>query len=265
MAATQIDSPLYSIDKLFTEKELSMYYNTAALAAHQHILRHPPYSNHFDSPPNGHSNQSLEDLHATLDPEDADSPEAGGVSMERQYSHATRSTRNPNFNTGFGIDAISDLNFPGNFAALVKQVPKMPPLLASTSVMQKGYVKGDAANQPAGLAPDDAAADLEMMRQARMYNEQKGRGKNLEQANGGKSLLEAVAHPMTYDHWIRSDKSQYTDSNSRDEVVGGLGGESMSRGPSDVGMGGTPMSRTATGDRVMSSRGRAIKSTPNHG
>src|ERR1700760_2780758 len=60
MTGQQIDSALYSIDKLFTEKELSMNYNTAALAAHQYMQRHQPYSETLDTPPNGQSNPSLE-------------------------------------------------------------------------------------------------------------------------------------------------------------------------------------------------------------
>lgn len=264
MTAQQIDSDLYSIDKLFTEKELSMNYNTAALAAHQYMQRHPPYSETLDTPSNGQSNSSIDDVAAALLPEvhDVESP-PGGATMERQYSHATRSTRGaiPNFSTGLGIDAISDLNFPGNMQALTKQVPKMPPLLAS--VMQKGYVKGESANQPASLSADDAASEIELIRNARSYNDLRGIGQNLDAENGGRLLLEAVATPKKYDYWIKSDSKQFSESNLRDELPtsSGYGGEAMSRAPSD--MGGTPMSRTNTGEGVTSSRGRKIKQTPN--
>jgi hypothetical protein len=263
LTAQQIDSPLYSIDKLFTEKELSMHYNVAALAAHQYMQRHQPYSDTLDTPPNGQSNSSVDELAAALDPEadDADSP-LGGAAMERQYSHATRSTRGgiPNFITGLGIDAISDLNIPGNMQALVKQIPKMPPLLAS--VMQKGYVKGESANQPAGLSVDEAANEIELIRQARSYNAQRGPGANLDLLSGGRSLLEAVATPKKYDYWVKSDNRPFSESNLRDDILppGAYGGEAMSRGTSDIG--GTPMSRTNTGEGVTSSRGRKIKPVP---
>jgi hypothetical protein len=259
MHAQQIESPLYSIDKLFTEKELAMTYNSAALAAHSYMLRHPPYSENVDSPPNGKSDSSTEDLTA-VDPEaeDADSP-LGGFSMERQPSHATRSTR-ANYVTGLGIDAISDLNYPGNLAALTKQIPKLPPLLAST--MAKGYVKGESANQPAGLSYEDATAEVALIKEARRYNESFGPGANLEKENGGRNLLEEVCMPRKYDYYVKSE--QYAESNLRDAPkndLGNFGGEVMSRGASD--MGGTPMSRQNTGDGRTSMRGRAIKPTSN--
>jgi hypothetical protein len=268
MHNTQVDSALYSIEKLFTEKELAMTYNQAALAAHRYMQRHQPYSDDFDTPPNGKSDSGSEHEKALnaagdMDIDDADSP-PGGVDMARQFSHATRSTRAVgalgNFITGLGIDALGDLNYPGNMEALTKQIPKMPPFLAS--VMQKGYVKGDAANQPAGLSPDEAAAELDIIRRGRTYNDNTGFGRNLELENGGKPLLEAVAIPKRYDYWVKSDNRGMLDSkgfltsNLRDE----LGGESMSkqssRGVSE--MGGTPMSRQATGEGT-SSRGRRLK------
>jgi hypothetical protein len=260
ITAQQVDSALFSIDKLFTEKELSMNYNAAALAAYNYIQRHSD-----DTTPNGQSNGNLEDLAAAIDPEAEDTDSAHGAPMERQYSHATRSTRGvaPNYVTGLGIDAIADLNIPGNMQAIIKQTPKMPPLLAS--VMQKGYVKGESANQPAGLSQDDAAAELEMIRQARQYNQAKGRGKNLELDFGGRTLLEEVSTPRKYNYWIKSDNKQMLESSIRDELPSmnmGSYGEPMSRNASDMGMGGTPMSRTNTGEGVTSSRGRKLKPTP---
>jgi hypothetical protein len=268
MHATQIDSALYSIDKLFTEKELAMTYNQAALAAHRYMQRHQPYSEDVDTPPNGKSESGSEqekNITAEMDlNDDADSP-PGGADMARQFSHATRSTRGamiPNYVTGLGIDALGDLNYPGNMEALTKQIPKMPPFLAS--VMQKGYVKGDAANQPAGLSTDEATAELDIIRRGRSYNDSAGFGRNLELDNGGKPLLEAVATPKRYEYWVKSDHKVLLDgkgfmtSNLREELAGG---ESMSkqssRGMSE--MGGTPMSRQNTGEGGTSSRGRRLK------
>lgn len=271
MHATQVDSALYSIDKLFTEKELAMTYNQAALAAHRYMQRHQPYSEDIDTPNNGkfESDSELDKTLAAVGEvdninEDADSP-PGGTSMERQVSHATRSTRGaliPNYVTGLGIDALSDLNYPGNMDALTKQNPKMPPFIPS--VMQKAYVKGDTANQPAGLTAEEAAAELEIIRRGRTYNDNAGYGRNLELENGGKQLLEAVAVPKRFDYWVKSDHKGLLDSkgflpsNIRDELA--VGGETMSkqssRGASE--MGGTPMSRQNTGEGVTSSRGRRI-------
>ncbi|TVY68711.1 hypothetical protein LSUE1_G007548, partial [Lachnellula suecica] len=224
LTAQQIDSPLYSIDKLFTEKELSMTYNVAALAAHSHMQRQPPFSDETDSPPNGKSESSSEQGGgATLDadPDDADSP-PGGASMERQYSHATRSTRAPpNYSTGLGIDALNDINFPGNFQAITRQIPKLPNILAITT--QKVLGKGETGSAPAALSADDAAAELDMIRRARAHNDVKGYGNNLDIEGGGRSLLEMVAMPRAYAHWVKSDdKTSY--ARERDDEEMGLGG-----------------------------------------
>jgi len=267
---TQVDSALYSIDKLFTEKELAMTYNVAALAAHSYMQRHQQsLSDDIDSPPNGKSDSSSEHEKALLaaggdvDNEGADSP-PGATAMERQYSHATRSTRGaglaPNYISGFGIDGLGDLNYPGNMQALTRQIPKMPPLLAS--IMQKAYQKGEGANQPTGLSAEDAAAELDVIRRARSYNEEKGIGRNLELENGGKTLLDAVTHPKQlnkYMYWLKSENT-HAISSLREDVGGVPMSKQSSRG-GDVAseMGGTPMSRQATGDGVTSSRGRQIK------
>jgi hypothetical protein len=270
MHTTQVDSALYSIEKLFTEKELAMTYNQAALAAHRYMQRHQPYSEDVETPPNGKSDSGSEHektitAAGEIDLNDDAESLAGGADMARQFSHATRSTRAVgamNFVTGLGIDALGDLNYPGNMEALTKQIPKMPPFLAS--VMQKGYVKGDAANQPSGLSADEAAAELDIIRRGRSYNDNAGFGRNLELENGGKPLLEAVATPKRYEYWVKSDNRGMLDSkgfltsNLREELA--VGGEPMSkqssRGVSE--MGGTPMSRQATGEGT-SSRGRRFK------
>lgn len=236
MAAKQAGA-VFSIDKLFTEKELAMTYNVAALAAHTHMQRHAPL-NDDGYPANDRADGAAEPEAAGAadnDGEDAES-EPSGAGMERQYSHATRSTRAAvapaNFITGLGIDAITDLNYPGNMAALNKQVPKLPPLIST--VMQKGYVK-DGANGVQGLSHEDATAEIELMRQARLYNDHKGIGRNLDLDNGGRGLLEAVTAPRRYEYFVKSDQRRLLDgsppeSNLRDQNRP-LGGEAMSRQP----------------------------------
>ena len=206
MAAQQAGA-VFSIDKLFTDKELSMTYNTAALAAHTHMQRHHPYNDDFYAA-NDRSDGSTDADGAAgeNDGDEDDESLPSGAGMERQYSHATRSTRaansSGNFITGLGIDAITDLNYPGNMAALTKQIPKLPPPLAS--VMQKGYIKGEGANGVQGLSQDDAMAEIELMRQARLYNDHKGIGRNLDLDNGGRHLLEAAAATRRYLYFVRS-------------------------------------------------------------
>lgn len=273
----QLEAPLYSIEKLFTEKELSMTYNTAALAAHAHMVRHPPYTVEPESPPNGKSESSSDHEKAAPNPpllpqdaetEEADSPAAGAAMMERQYSHATRSTR-ANYVTGLGIDALSDINAPGNFQALTRQIPKLPPFLAYGQM--KVYAKGEAANSPSPLPPDDVAAELELIRRARSYNDEKGIGSNLDLENGGRTLLEMASYPRTFNYWIQSDNRSSLDrrhrGGEREEVGSDIspvknGGEGMERGDSRMSgisemapRGGTPMSRSVTAEGA-SARGR---------
>jgi hypothetical protein len=84
-AAAKQNGPLYSIDKLFTDKELSLHYNTAAVAAHQYILRNRA---------NGASSPDESDSGNGDDNGDADGDLAPSAPMmERQVSHATRSTQ----------------------------------------------------------------------------------------------------------------------------------------------------------------------------
>lgn len=257
----QIDSPLYSVDKLFTEKELGMTYNVAALAAHSHMQRHPPFSEEGESPPNGKSESNSEHEKAIAanehENEDAESP-PGGALMERQYSHATRSTRGvPNFVTGMGVDAFSDINFPGNLQSLTRQIPKLPPLLA----IQKTIGKGEAANQPAPLGAEDAAAELDLIRRARSYNDKEGYGKNLDVDNGGRTLLENVAVPRLFQYYVKADdKHRYIRTSNERDDDDRMGGEMMEKQLSQAAsdLGGVPMSRQATGEG-QSNRGRRIK------
>lgn len=263
MAAQQAGA-VFSIDKLFTEKELSMTYNTAALAAHTHMQRHHPFTDDIYAAPHDRSDGSTDPDGAAgeNDGDDDDESLPSGAGMERQYSHATRSTRaanvSGNFITGLGIDAITDLNYPGNMAALTKQVPKLPPPLAS--VMQKGYIKGEGANGVQGLSQEDALAEIELMRQARLYNDHKGIGRNLDLENGGRNLLEAASATRKYQYFVRSEDKHLLESGIRESNVRGEmgtpGGEMMSRANSHLG--GSPMSRQLTGEET-SSRGRKRK------
>ncbi|RDW64906.1 hypothetical protein BP6252_10557 [Coleophoma cylindrospora] len=264
LETSQIKNGLYSVEKLFTEKELSLTYNTAALAAHQYMVRHPPYGNDsLDSPPNGKSESSSEYGKGHRENDDEMDALPSPVAMERQYSHATRSTRNAApVNFGMGVEGIADLNYPGNLSALARQIPKLPPNLPS--VMQKAYVKGDTANQPSGLAADEASAELDVIRKARSYNDDRGYGRNLELHHGGRTLLAEVATPKRpsspsgkFSHFLKADGREML-SHLREEL-GAVAGEPMSKQSSRGGasdMGGTPMSRQGTNDAGMSSRGR---------
>lgn len=269
LMAHQIESPLYSIDKLFNEKELSMNYNTAALAAHSYMLRHPTFENGEDQS-NGKSDSSSDHEKppppGDLDVDEADSPSAGGATMERQFSHATRSTRGnvvaSGFSSGYGIDMFNDINYPPNLLALTRQIPRLPQMINIHNSRQfASNPKNDAVVPLQGLSPDEAAAEIEIMRRARTYNDEKGFGSNLDLEAGAKSLLEEVAEPKRYSHWVKSDhkeKMAGNMSNAREE----FGGVSMLVQGSNGGsasVGGEPMSRQATDESVGRSGKRGVK------
>lgn len=257
----QVDSALYSVEKLFTEKELAMTYNAAALAAHSYMQRQKT-SEENDSPPNGKSDSSSENgkaitAAAEAEPEDADSP-PGGLSMERQYSHATRSTRGVNsYLSGFGIDALGDINYPGTFDALVKQIPKLPP--PGLVYGSKTYSNKDptSAGFAAGMNAEDANAEFELIRRARIYNEENGYGKNLERDEGARSLLEVASDTKKRYSWVKSDNKDLLK-----EVISSVREDANEGNELTLTPGGEQMSRQNTGDSMIkttSSRGRNFK------
>jgi hypothetical protein len=248
-------SPAYSVEKLFTEKELSMAYNTAAQAAMNYIVTHK-VRNGSQSPQNGKSDsQSRDDDQAgdgDHDNDGAESPPSAPL-MDRQYSHATRSTRggltNGNGVTSMtGIDALTDLTLPANFQIFSSTLPKMPPLHAITTTA-KGKEKQEA-NSPAQMKDEDIYNDLQRIEICKSINERSGQaGKSLDVENGDREILAAaVAKPGTFQAWLRTDKTNMTRNKALNNVE--AGGEPMSHQSSFAGseMGGEPMSRTATND-----------------
>jgi Sds3-like len=279
------NSPIYSVDKLFTEKELAMTYNQAAQAAYSLILQHKAryVNNDSDSASNDGDGPNTGD--GDPDNEANDSPPFAPF-MERQVSHATRSTRglglSGKFTTATGIDVLSDMTTNNNFIRMSQQisnfnVPKMPPLLST--VMAKAYIK-ESANTPPSLGNEELTLDLQNIERAKRLNEAGEKGENISRERGGpdrEMLAAAVAEKGKYIAWIPNDsldsqkhlpfqpkqRSNHTmagGGNDGDEVQGqgmamvqqGMGGVPMSKsssmGGSEVagGIGGVPMSRTAS-------------------
>lgn len=183
--------PVYSIDKLFTDKELSMTYNAAAVAAHKYILTHKPKldeNGQVVASPDGSDSGNGEN-------EDSESVPSAPA-MERNVSHATRSARGaPNFTDDklLGLEALSNLDFPNNFEKVLGNDPKLPPIFPSTYV--RGPPKISDYSQPTPLPPDEQNADWMVMNVLKQYDEQHGLGANLDNENGSRRILEAVAHP----------------------------------------------------------------------
>lgn len=276
-SALQFDSPLYSIEKLFIEKELSMTYNTAALAAYSYMVRPTQAAGDVESPPNGKSDASSENgkaAAAATDPgaEDTDSP-PGGVGMERQFSHATRSTRGTYLQTGLGFEVFPDINYPGAMDALSKQIPKLPPMINSLG-SRNFSSRTDNVATLTGLNLEDANAEIDLIRRTRAFNDEKGIGANLELEPGAKSLLEEAAYyPKTYrklmdtfatrdySYVVPNDAKSLLQSNVRGQniptssVRDEIGGHEMVPQLSQASsMGGTSMSRQASGDSITKSK-----------
>ncbi|TQS34304.1 hypothetical protein Golomagni_05317 [Golovinomyces magnicellulatus] len=210
LIATQIESPLYSIDKLFTDKELAMTYNTAALAAYSYIVRHnepenSPNDASSKNPDTDKTSRSSENLEAV----DTVSSGSGGVSMERQPSHATRNTR-ITYNSGFGIDAFDDVTLPSNFEILTRQIPKLPNIM-SQSGLRNPTGKPETAPPAAGLSSEDINIELELIRRARQFNEQRGLGRNLQIDEQALRLLSEAAFPKDgrgRERWVVSENRE---------------------------------------------------------
>jgi hypothetical protein len=136
---SQVDSPVYSIDKLFTERELSVHINSAALAATQHFKAIRDRENGIEPEPVQTNGVEAEE-------EDSPAPE-----MERVSSHLTRSTRG-------NQSALALLGTVASQEAVSMQA--LAPALLSTLIAPKA---GQAAPSLAGIRQDEAEAELKLV------------------------------------------------------------------------------------------------------
>ncbi|KXX75199.1 hypothetical protein MMYC01_205539 [Madurella mycetomatis] len=282
LASRKTTGPIYSIDKLFTDKELTMSYNTAALAARKYLLTHKPKLDENGRPipsPDGSDSGS-----GDHDENDGSDSIPSAPMMERNVSHATRSGRggvnNPNFTDDklMGMEMLANFDFPGNFDRMLAADPKLPPTFPSTYV--KGYSKLDY-NIPSTLSADDAHADLMVMQALRQYDQTHGTGANFSVENGSRKLLEAASLPAR-DHRfvaylqgerpsenqvrkqlglpILSDVVEPVLSNERSSTpkpgLMGTPGPSPAKGAA---LGGVPMSRQSSANGAPMSRSSSRK------
>lgn len=193
-AAAKQNGPIYSLDKLFTDKELSMHYNAAAVAAHQYILRNKA---------NGNASLPDDSDSGNGDENDIDSVPSGAA-MERQTSHATRSTRggantasiNQNFldDKILGIEGIANFELPANLDLVhAQEPPKMPPPVPQQYL--KPYPRTADQNFPVPLSQDDIISDLSVMGFFKQYDQSHKPGAHLDKPSGLRKVLEAVAVP----------------------------------------------------------------------
>ncbi|KAI1498062.1 Sds3-like-domain-containing protein [Biscogniauxia marginata] len=258
--------PVYSLDKLFTDKELSMTYNSAALAAHKHLLTRRDANGNVLPSPEESENGNGEAIE--------DEEELAAPTMERQPSHATRSTRGGQNHTNFyddkvlGVEGLANFEIPGNLDKMAAQEPKLPPLIHSQ--YSKAYVKSES-NTPTGLTVDDAQHDIAVMTMYKNYQSRNGVGSNLDVNNGGRRLLEVMSvpqrrNPYAYASFVQgprpstdalSEALGVASSSLRDEPAGATSGNLV---PGIVGTNaassGVPMSRQSSlGGAAMSRSG----------
>ncbi|GAO16228.1 hypothetical protein UVI_02000110 [Ustilaginoidea virens] len=260
-AAAKQNGPIYSLDKLFTDKELSLHYNSAALAAHQYILRNRVNGNASSSPddsdsPNGDDN-------------DADSVPCAPM-MERNVSHATRSTRGGASAANFlddkilGVEGIASFEVPANLDLMhAQEPPKMPPHVPQQYL--KPYPRTADQNFPVPLSQDDILSDMSVMGFLKQYDQSHKPGAHLDAPTGLRRILEAVSTPYQQGRFVaitgaaREDPDMFRDSlglptsSLRDQTSPGHGGgssQSLGGQPAPA----VPMSRQSSQGGVAMSR-----------
>ncbi|KAK0387994.1 hypothetical protein NLU13_4238 [Sarocladium strictum] len=250
-AAAKQNGPVYSIDKLFTDKELTLHYNTAALAAHQYILRNQKNAN--GSSPDDSDSGNIDEL-----AEDAESLPSAPM-MERQVSHATRSTRGANQNYVddkiLGIEAIANFD-PANLNLVhAQEPPKMPPYVPQQYL--KPYPRSADQNFPTMLSADDISSDLAIIGHFKSYDQtQRKPGAHLDTATGMRKMLENVAIPYQKGRFVAYTSAARDDPET---IRDGLGLPSLSSvrdasPPPPTGNAATAMSRTSSVGGVAMSR-----------
>lgn len=256
-AAAKQNGPLYTIDKLFTDKELSLHYNSAAVSAHQYILRNRL---------NGHSSPDDSDMG---DDEDNESMPSAPM-MERQVSHATRSTRG-NANQNFVDDRILGIEGIANFEASAnldlmhaQEPPKMPPPVPQQYL--KPYPRSADQNYPTPLPQDDIQTDLAIISTLKHYDSTHKPGAHLDSSVGFRRILEQVSVPYQKSRYVALTSAPREDTESIAETLGlplsdlrgsPMQGSTGSHGAAPMSrqssLGGVAMSRQGTGGSV---RGR---------
>ncbi|KOS22612.1 hypothetical protein ESCO_001938 [Escovopsis weberi] len=218
-AAAKQNGPLYSIDKLFTDKELSMHYNTAAQAAHMYILRNRPNGSGSSPDASDFGNGDGADN----DKDDADLQPSAPM-MERQVSHATRSTRggasqNLLDDKILGIEGITNFELPSNLDLMwAQEPPKMPPPVPQQYL--KPYPRSSDQNSPASLTQEDIASDLTVMGLFKQHGQIHKPGAHLDVPTGLRRILEAVAVPYAKSSFVALTSAPRDDPEKLRDALG---------------------------------------------
>ncbi|KFY00027.1 hypothetical protein O988_02119 [Pseudogymnoascus sp. VKM F-3808] len=212
------ETPLYSVDKLFTEKELSLLERQAAEAAHKYMVRHKfnEAATRSQSDSDGSRNGDADQRNGDSTP---DSPLIAPA-MDR----TTRSTRGIGGATsGFigstGIEVIADLTLPSTFTGQLNQMPRLPPPLYPSMTKFFGSTKGDnmRPNLTEGVAGDELNQDMNRIEWGKRVNSQLKPGASLDQdvetdkgtiPGDRRFLAAAIAEPGVYPVWLSGKKRE---------------------------------------------------------
>lgn len=273
----QFESSAYSLERLFTEKELNMAMNQATTAASHFFAKMKnaePNAQH-DATTNGHTNgNGANGDHASENgdvmDQDQDSDDVpGAADMTRQVSsnpHATRGATRSAFNPSASAIANGHMPFIYN-----------PPFVLDAKIFQKANA---AAPPPPSLSAQDVEQDLKLMlRDARPDDELNE--KLLTAACNPIRARDYQVQPPGFHEPVNEITSHVRSTLPQMEIggglgLGGLGGVPMSAqssmaGWSDAGGntplgrsgelaaghgGSTPMTRTASGSGRGRGRGR---------
>ncbi|KAK3304426.1 Sds3-like-domain-containing protein [Chaetomium strumarium] len=280
LASRKATGTVYSIDKLFTDKELTMASSAATLAARKYILTHKPPLDENGRPIK--SPDSSDSGAGDNEENDGSDSIPSAPMMERNVSHATRSARgganNPNFMDDklMGMEMLANFDFAGNFDRMLAADPKLPATFPTT------YIKGNKLeyNVPSTLNSDDVHGDLMVMQALRQYDETHGVGSNFSVENGSRKLLEAASMPAQDRRWVAYLQGERPSENQVRKQLGlpvlsdvvepvmsdragtpkpghaGTPGPSPSKGAA---LGGVPMSRQSSANGVPMSRSSSRK------
>ncbi|EGY15735.1 hypothetical protein VD0002_g496 [Verticillium dahliae] len=251
--AAKHHGPAYSLDKLFTEKELSLTRLNASLAAHKYIQKHKVYSNGATSPNGSDSG------HGDNDSAEQDGDSASAPMMERTASHTTRSTRaGINQSLLDAADASNTLELPKHIDILE---PHEPTKIPSTHIASYFKTNGRVTeNCPTSLTVEEANSDILLMELYKKYDAKHKPGASIDHPNGSKKLLESVVAPYVRTHYTGFRTGGRANPKAMNENLVSV--EARDSAPSSLAAAlgaAAPMSRqsSAAGGNTMSRQGSA--------
>jgi hypothetical protein len=195
---------IFSVEKLFTEKELTLAHNAAAIASHQNILK-------SRLSPNG-STPSPEGSDSSQDGQDSGdkNAESSSAPMER---HATRSTRNVFDEKNMGPETMANFEVPASLRQIyLSEAPKLPSYVSQPYM--KPYPRTNDPMTTTSLPAEEIQSDMATFSVFKWYNANSRPGESLDNIRGLKDTLKIAAVPVS--------EARYQLANSQDVPISAL-------------------------------------------